>query len=81
RIGFDAGGSDRKVSAVVNGESVYSEEVVWLPKVNSDPMYHFDGIYTAMKTAASHMPRVDAIGVSSAGVYIDNKIMVASVFL
>ncbi len=81
RIGFDAGGSDRKVSAVVNGESVYSEEVVWLPKVNSDPMYHFDGIYTAMKTAAEHMPRVDAIGVSSAGVYIDNKIMVASLFL
>jgi len=27
------------------------------------------------------MPRVDAIGVSSAGVYIDNKIMVASLFL
>ncbi len=81
RIGFDAGGSDRKVSAVVNGESVYSEEVVWLPKVNPDPQYHFDGIYTAMKTAAEHMPRVDAIGVSSAGVYIDNKIMVASLFL
>ena len=36
---------------------------------------------TAMKTAASKMPRVDAIGVSSAGVYIDNKIMVASLFL
>ncbi len=81
RIGFDAGGSDRKVSAVVDGESVYSEEVVWLPKVNPDPQYHFDGIYAAMKTAAEHMPRVDAIGVSSAGVYIDNKIMVASLFL
>ena len=81
RIGFDAGGSDRKVSAVVNGESVFSEEVVWLPKVTADPQYHFDGIYTAMKTAAKHMPRVDAIGVSSAGIYIDNKIMVASLFL
>ncbi len=34
-----------------------------------------------MKTAASKMPRVDAIGVSSAGVYIDNRIMVASLFL
>ena len=34
-----------------------------------------------MKTAASHMPRVDAIGVSSAGVYVDNRIMVASLFL
>ena len=28
RIGFDAGGSDRKVSAVIDGECVYSEEVV-----------------------------------------------------
>ena len=81
RIGFDAGGSDRKVSAVVDGESVYSEEVVWFPKTNSDPDYHYAGILDAMKTAASHMPRVDAIGVSSAGVYVDNRIMVASLFL
>ncbi len=81
RIGFDAGGSDRKVSAVVDGETVYSEEVVWFPKINSDPNYHYEGILDAMKTAASHMPRVDAIGVSSAGVYVDNKIMVASLFL
>ncbi len=81
RIGFDAGGSDRKVSAVIDGETVYSEEVVWFPKLNSNPDYHYSGILEAMKTAASHMPRVDAIGVSSAGVYIDNKIMVASLFL
>ena len=81
RIGFDAGGSDRKVSAVIDGKSVYSEEVVWFPKTNSDPNYHYDGILDAMKTAASHMPRVDAIGVSSAGVYVDNRIMVASLFL
>lgn len=81
RIGFDAGGSDRKVSAVVDGKTVYSEEVVWFPKLQSDPQYHYDGILAAMKTAASHMPRVDAIGVSSAGVYIDNKIMVASLFI
>lgn len=81
RIGFDAGGSDRKVSAVIDGESVYSEEVVWFPKINSDPDYHYRGILDAMKTAASKMPRVDAIGVSSAGVYIDNRIMVASLFL
>ena len=81
RIGFDAGGSDRKVSAVIDGKSVYSEEVVWFPKTNSDPSYHYNGILEAMKSAASHMPRVDAIGVSSAGVYIDNKIMVViSVF-
>ena len=81
RIGFDAGGSDRKVSAVIDGEAVFSEEVVWFPKTNSDPKYHYEGILEAMKTAASHMPRVDGIGVSSAGVYIDNRIMIASLFL
>ncbi len=81
RIGFDAGGSDRKVSAVIDGKVVYSEEVVWFPKTTSDYHYHYDGIMAAMKTAASKMPRVDAIGVSSAGVYINNKIMVASLFL
>ena len=81
RIGFDAGGSDRKVSAVIDGESVYSEEVVWFPKVNSDPDYHYEGIVSALKAAAEHLPRVDAVGVSSAGVYIDNRTMNASLFL
>ncbi len=81
RIGFDAGGSDRKVAAVVDGKVVYSEEVVWHPKTQPDPHYHYNEILTAMRTAASHMPRVDCIGVSSAGVYIQNRIMVASLFL
>ena len=34
-----------------------------------------------MKTAASYMPRVDSIGVSSAGVVVDNKMMEASLFI
>ena len=81
RIGFDAGGSDRKVSAVIDGEAVYSEEIVWFPKTNSDPEYHYNGIVAALKSAAEHMPRVDAVGVSSAGVYINNRTMNASLFL
>ena len=81
RIGFDAGGSDRKVSAVIDGESVFDEEVVWFPKINSDPDYHYDGIVAALKAAAAHMPRVDAVGVSSAGVYINDRTMNASLFL
>ena len=81
RIGFDAGGSDRKVSAVVDGETVYSEEVVWFPKITADPDYHYEGIVSAFKSAAAHMPRVDAVGISSAGVYINNRTMRASLFL
>ena len=81
RIGFDAGGSDRKVSAVIDGEPVYSEEVVWYPKTTADPDYHYNGIVAALKSAAEHLPRVDAVGVSSAGVYINNRTMNASLFL
>lgn len=81
RIGFDAGGSDRKVSAVIDGETVYSEEVVWHPKTQTDPEYHYQGILDAFRTAASKMPRVDGIGVSSAGVFIGNAPMVSSLFI
>ena len=81
RIGFDAGGSDRKVSAVIDGTPVFSEEVVWHPKLNADPAYHYEGIVSAFRSAAAHMPRVDAIGVSSAGIFINNRTMMASLFL
>jgi predicted NBD/HSP70 family sugar kinase len=80
RIGFDLGASDRKVSAVVDGIPIYSEEVIWEPRKNTDPEYHYREIMAALATAASKMPRVDAIGGSSAGIYIDNRPMVASLF-
>ena len=81
RIGFDAGGSDRKVSAVIDGECVYSEEVIWHPKTQTDPNYHYEQILDAFRTAAARMPRVDAIGISSAGVFIGNAPMVSSLFI
>ena len=80
RIGFDLGASDRKVSAVVDGQVVYSEEVIWEPRKQADPGYHYQEIMAALKTAASKMPRVDAIGGSSAGIYVNNRPMVASLF-
>jgi len=80
RIGFDLGASDRKVSAVVDGQAIFSEEVIWEPRKHSDPEYHFREVMTAIKTAASKMPRLDAIGGSSAGIFIDNRPMVASLF-
>lgn len=80
RIGFDLGASDRKVAAIVNGECVFSEEIVWNPVVEKDPQYHYDQIMDSLKRAAGHMPRVDAIGGSSAGVYVNNRVKVASLF-
>jgi predicted NBD/HSP70 family sugar kinase len=80
RIGFDLGASDRKVSAVIGGEPVFSEEVVWEPGKQTDTRYHFHEVMSAFHRAAARMPRVDAIGGSSAGVIINNRVMVASLF-
>ncbi len=80
RIGFDLGASDRKVSAVIDGQTVFSEEVIWEPRKHADPEYHYNEIMSALNMAASKMPRVDAVGGSSAGIFIDNRPMVASLF-
>lgn len=80
RVGFDLGASDLKVSAVVDGQAIYSDEIVWEPTVQTDPGYHYEHIMEALKVAAAKMPRLDAIGGSSAGVYVDNQPMVASLF-
>jgi predicted NBD/HSP70 family sugar kinase len=80
RIGFDLGASDRKVSAVMDGKVVFSEEVIWEPRRQTDPGYHYREILAALKMAASKLPTVDAIGGSSAGIIIDNRPMVASLF-
>lgn len=80
RIGFDLGASDRKAAAVMDGKVVFSEEKLWNPSAQKDPQWHFDEIMDSLKGAAKHLPRVDAIGGSSAGVYINNRVKVASLF-
>lgn len=80
RIGFDLGGSDRKCAALIDGEVVFSEEVKWDPYFQSDPEYHLAGIQDSLERAARHLPRVDAIGGSAAGVYVQNEPRVASLF-
>jgi predicted NBD/HSP70 family sugar kinase len=80
RIGFDLGASDLKVSAVIDGQAVFSQEIEWHPREQADPGYHRQFILDALRLAASKLPRLDAIGGSSAGVYIHNRPMVASLF-
>lgn len=81
RIGFDAGGSDRKVTACIDGAVVYENETVWNPKLNSDPAYHEAGIRDSIDRALAALSgRVDGIGVSTAGIVIDNEVRVASLF-
>ena len=80
RIGFDLGGSDRKCAAVIDGKVVFSEELEWNPYFESNPDYHIEKINETLLHAAAHLPRIDAIGGSSAGVYVNNEVRVASLF-
>jgi predicted NBD/HSP70 family sugar kinase len=80
RIGFDLGASDRKAAAVIDGKVVFSDEVIWNPVTQTDPQWHFDQIMDSLRSAAKHLPRVDAIGGSAAGAYVKNRVMVASLF-
>ncbi len=81
RIGFDAGGSDRKVTACIDGKVVYEKETIWFPKLNSDPNYHLEGIIDSIDNALNALGgRVDALGVSTAGIVVDNEVRVSSLF-
>ena len=78
RLGFDLGASDYKVAALQEGRVVYTEEFPWRPAEQADPEYHYRHLSDGLKLAAAQLPRVDAIGGSTAGVVVDNQFMVSS---
>lgn len=80
RIGFDLGASDFKIAAVRDGEAVFSAEIPWNPSEQADPAYHYERLTAGLRQAAARLPRVDAIGGSAAGIYIDNRVRIASLF-
>lgn len=80
RIGFDLGASDYKLSAVIDGDPVFTTEIPWNPSVQTDPDYYYKHIRDGLKLAASHLPRVDSIGGSAAGAYVNNQAKYASLF-
>ena len=80
RIGFDLGASDFKISALDKGKVVFSKEFPWDPRNNADPEYHYSKLTAGLKEAAAALPRVDAIGGSTAGVLVGQKMGLASLF-
>jgi len=80
RVAIDKGASDIKAYAEQDGKQTFAAEFKWDPKPQSDPAYHYEHIRRALRAAAATLPRVDAIGVSSAGVYVANEPRIASLF-
>lgn len=69
-----------EVGTRLDGEVVFSTEITWDPYFQTDPQYHRQGIEDTLKRAAARLPRVDAIGGSAAGVYIDNEVRAGSLY-
>ena len=79
RIGFDLGASDFKISALKEGEVVFSKEFPWDPRPQADPEYHYAKLSAGLEEAALALGgKVDAIGGSSAGTFVGKKLGVAS---
>lgn len=80
RIGLDLGGSDRKIAVIKDNEVLYSEEVLWSPKEQMNPQYHYMGIVDSLERAKKFLPRVDGIGISTAGIVSDNELLFAALY-
>jgi len=78
RLGFDLGASDFKISAIKNGKVVFSKEFPWDPRNQPDPEYHYQKLSAGLKEAAAALPRVDAIGGSTAGTLVGKRLGPAS---
>ena len=78
RIGFDLGASDFKISALNKGEVVFSKEFPWDPRNQPDPEYHYAKLTAGLKEAAAALPRVDAIGGSTARTLVGKRLGPAS---
>ena len=80
-IGIDVGGSDIKVVCLDGEKLLYSNEIIWHPKLNENLNYHINMINSIFDTALSYLNNdVDNIKISSAGVIKDNKIILANLF-
>lgn len=79
-VGLDVGASFIKVCAMADGENVYTDRIPWQPSNEEDISYHTEKIKSAIDGAKEKLGKVDRIGISSAGVQIDNTTHVASLF-
>lgn len=79
RIGVDLGGSDIKVVALLDGELKYYQKRNWSPKTFTDAEQHLTVVSDMISTAQreSGLKTLDGIGISTAGVVVDSRIVIS----
>lgn len=80
RIGLDLGGSTLKITAILDGEIVHQSQTLWNPREQTDTGYHVECIVAAIREAEECMGGTDFIGISCAGIALDNKVVSEALF-
>lgn len=82
RIGLDLGGTHIKICALFDDQIVYSQVIPWSPKTYINPHAHEEKILHAIQDALPYLQNdVDALGISSAGIFMDNQVRVSALFM
>ena len=81
RLGFDLGGSDKKIAAIAGGELQFATSIIWDPYPQTDLGWHKREFAELLRLGASKLPGpVEAVGGSVPGIVMDNQIKVGSLF-
>ena len=81
RLGFDVGGSDKKIAAVADNEVLFATSIIWDPYPQSDLNWHRREMKQLYELGASKLPgAVEAVGGSAPGIILDNEVKVGSLF-
>lgn len=80
RLGFDLGGSDKKIAAISNEEVLYTESIIWDPYPQTDLNWHRAEFKQLLKLGAEKLEKVEAVGGSVPGIVMDDKVKVGSLF-
>ncbi|WGK69399.1 hypothetical protein P0082_00650 [Candidatus Haliotispira prima] len=81
RLGFDLGGSDKKIAAIADGKVLFADSIIWDPYPQTDLDWHRREIRELYELGARKLPGpAEAIGGSVPGIVMNNEIKISSLF-
>ncbi len=81
RLGFDVGGSDKKIAAIAENKVLFTESIIWDPYPQSDLNWHRREMKELFELGAGKLPGpVAAVGGSAPGIIMDSQVQVGSLF-
>ena len=81
RLGFDVGGSDKKIAAIAQNNVVFADSIIWDPYPQTDLAWHRREMRELLELGASKLAGgIEAVGGSAPGIIMDDEVKVSSLF-